>query len=133
TAVSHRPAGAATTSKVKMNTYFMRAGLSSRLHRFGAGRPQEVAHGAAALWGAVDGHAEAIVSEPRIERRARTETRQPTQHDHADHGRETAEEHHHLERDDEEGRQRRAGDPAGPELHVLAAGDEAPHQRAPDR
>src|SRR2546426_3764037 len=131
-AAPHAPAAAPTTNSMRMKTYFI-SFLSSGFHFFGAGGAQELVHCAGALGGAVDGHAEAVVGEPRIERGTRRQTRQPSEHDHADDRRQPTEQHHQLERDDEEGGQRRADDGSGHELQILSAGDLPPHERAPDR
>src|SRR3989454_7169857 len=47
-----------------------------------------------------------VVRESRVEGRTRPEPRQPAEHHQADHGRDSTEEDHQLERDDDKRRQR---------------------------
>src|SRR5207247_9288698 len=98
-----------------------------------ARRSQDLAHGAAPPWSAVDGDAEAVVREPRVEGRTRPEPRQPAEHHQADHGRDSTEEDNQLERDDDTRRQRRSDDAPAAELELLAPGDEPPDERGPNR
>src|SRR2546426_6418782 len=57
-----------------------------------------------------------VVRESRVEGRTRPEPRQPAEHHQADHGRDSTEEDHQLERDDDKRRQRRSDDAPGAEL-----------------
>src|SRR5262245_55624097 len=132
------PPAPATMSRTRMKTYFIVAspacsaraagGLlevlaASRPHLLCSGGGKDLPHRGAPFRRAVHGHAEPVIGETRIERGRRPETRQPTQDDHAEERRDTAEENRELERDHDERRDRRDG---------LAAGDEAPLHGRPD-
>src|SRR5918999_6245189 len=92
------PTTAPRIASTRMKTYFMLRGAggvpggrraralaaapSSWLHLLGAGDAEDLADRSAALRGTVHGDAEAVVGEPRLERRRGTEARQaPQRHD----------------------------------------------------
>src|SRR5262245_29799324 len=75
-AVPHAPAATPTTSKVRMNRYFMRI-RSSRFHFFRSRGSEQLVDGRGALGRTVHRHAEAIVAEARVVRAALREPRKP--------------------------------------------------------